>query len=161
MLLRKDSQQSDGRKRESVSCFSFTYESVVRTIFDIGTYVKTTWRWGEACAGLNLCMAGQPITSGCCIYKKKVKQVAESLCGARHESGPNAVPSQTTNHFCLKYKFPITMLTWIMASSFSHRDRTCASVGHFDIFIFSPSLCSSFSRLFALRFRSTPMQKKT
>lgn len=39
-------------------------------------------------------VAVKPITSGCSIYQKEVKQVAESLCGARYENGTNSTSSQ-------------------------------------------------------------------
>lgn len=38
-------------------------------------------------------MAVEPVTSGCCIYPQKVKQVAGSLCEARYENGPNSILS--------------------------------------------------------------------
>lgn len=68
--------------------------------------------------------------------------VEHAMKVAQIQSGPE------TNHFCLKYEFPITVLTWIMASRFFVvRDRTCTSVGsltfHFYDLISSLTLCIS------------------
>lgn len=99
-LFRKVSQQSDDGKESyliyvlGVLFFPYVWICSPYNIcyITIGPNVNISWLNGETCSDLNVWMAFKPITSGCCIYQKEVKQVSESLCGAHYESGSKNKP---------------------------------------------------------------------
>lgn len=63
------------------------------------------------------------------LFTRRKSNKLQKVCVAHAMKMAQIQPRPKTNHVCLKYEFPITVLTWIVASSFlTVRDRTYSSV---------------------------------